>query len=107
MYRYIWKIVLNDGVKEKDFIDHWRAGSTILQTYDGALGTHIHKSRGEERSYFAVAEWESQAARDAMMDDAFHGDSERAQKWREFPKNESFGEVINFAGEELDEVLPS
>jgi hypothetical protein len=107
MYRYIWKIELNNDVKEEDFINHWRTGSAILQTYMGALGTHIHEVRGQKRAYFAVAEWESQTARDSMMEDAEHGDSEQAQEWRSLPKNESFGRVINFAGAELDAVLPN
>lgn len=106
MYRYIWKIVLNDDVKEEDFISHWRVGSTILQEYEGALGTHMHKVRGEDRAYFAVAEWESKAARDAMDADVNHGDSERAKRWQALPLNESFGQIISFAGEESDAVMP-
>lgn len=106
MYRYIWKIKLSDPAKEQAFIDHWREGSKILQEYDGALGTHIHKVRGEPDCFFAVAEWESQAARDAMDSDANHGNSERARRWQALPKNESFGEIISFAGEEFDAVMP-
>ena len=106
MYRYIWKIKLNNPEDEQAFIDHWRESSTVLQEYPGAAGTHIHKVRNEPGCYFAVAEWESQEARDAMSEDTHDGTSERAQRWQKFAKNESFGEIISFAGEELDAVMP-
>lgn len=107
MYRYIWRITLKDPSNEQAFIDHWRSGSQILQEYEGALGTHLHRVRDEPGSFFAVAEWESQAARDAMSQDANHGDSERAKRWQALPLNESFGEIISFAGEEYGAVLPN
>ncbi len=106
MYRYIWKIKLYEPSKEEDFINHWREGSKILQEYDGARGTHLHRVRDEPGSFFAVAEWESQAARDAMDKDANHGNSERARRWQSGPTNESFGEIISFAGEEFGVVEP-
>lgn len=107
MYRYIWKIKLKDGVTEQDLIDHWRESSTVLQEYEGALGTHLHRTRGEENSYFAVAEWESQAARDAMMEDVHAGVSERSKRWLQFANNDDFGLVDpRFAGEEIGVVLP-
>jgi heme-degrading monooxygenase HmoA len=107
MYRYIWKIKLKDGVSEQVLINHWRQSSTILQEFEGALGTHLHRTRGEERCYFAVAEWESQAARDTMMADVNTGDSERSKRWLKFAKNDDFGVVDpRFAGEEIGVVLP-
>lgn len=107
MYRYIWKIKLKGGVSEQELINHWRESSTVLQEYDGALGTHLHRTRGEERSYFAVAEWETQAARDAMMDDVHKGESDRSKRWLKFAKNDDFGVVDpRFAGEEIGVVLP-
>lgn len=107
MYRYIWKIKLKDGVAEQDFMNHWQESSTVLQEYEGALGTHLHKVRGEEQSYFAVAEWESQAARDAMQADAEAGQSDRAKRWQKFMKNYQFGAIdTRFAGEEIGVVSP-
>lgn len=106
MYRYIWKIKLNNPNEEEKFITHWRESSTILQTFPGALGTHVHTVRNEPGSYYAVAEWESQEARDAMMEEVTNGTSERALAWRKFPKNDEFGEIISFAGPEVDVVLP-
>jgi len=107
MYRYIWKIKLNNFDDADKFIEHWRVSSTVLQKYEGALGTHIHKVRDEPGSYYAVAEWESKEARDAMAEDANNGNSELAKQWQQFPKNESFGEIINFQGEEIGVVLPN
>lgn len=106
MYRYIWKIKLNHPEEEAAFIKHWRDSSTILQTFPGALGTHMHRVRDEAGSFYAVAEWESQAARDAMMDEVESGKTDRAIAWQKFPKNESFGEIISFAGPETDVVMP-
>ncbi len=107
MYRYIWKIVLNADVTEQELVGHWRDSSTVLQEYAGALGTHLHKTRGEENSYFAVAEWESQAVRDAAMEDVHAGVSERSKRWLKFAKNDEFGLVDpHFAGEEIGIVLP-
>ena len=107
MYRYIWKIKLKEGVSEDDLVKHWSESSTVLQEYEGARGTHLHKTRGEENSYFAVAEWESQAARDAMTADVEAGVSERSKRWLKFAKNDDFGLVDpRFAGEEIGVVLP-
>jgi heme-degrading monooxygenase HmoA len=107
MYRYVWKIKLNNPIEKQSFIDHWRVGSTILQEYPGALGTHLHEVRGEPGSFFAVAEWESEEARDAMQSDAQTNESERAKRWNKLPKNESFGTVIAFFGSEIGVVLPA
>lgn len=107
MYRYIWKITLADPSREEEFIAHWREGSTILQEYPGALGTHLHKVRGQDHSFFAVAEWESQADRDVMQSEVDEGKTERGKRWRSLAsKNADFGEIIGFAGEEIGVVLP-
>jgi quinol monooxygenase YgiN len=106
MYRYIWKIKLNNPADEEKFVKHWKESSIILQTFPGALGTHIHRVRDEVGSFYAVAEWESQEARDAMNEEVNNGTSERDIAWRKFPKNHSFGHTINFAGPEIDVVMP-
>lgn len=107
MYRFVWKIKLNQPENEQAFVDHWKTGSKILQEYPGALGTHLHRVRNEPGCFFAVAEWESQAARDAMQTDSEKGESERAQRWNQLPKNDSFGDITAmFYGEELDVVMP-
>ncbi len=56
MYRFIWKIKLNKDVTDLDFIKHWQDSSKVLQEYDGAAGTLIHKTRDEDKSYFLVAQ---------------------------------------------------
>jgi heme-degrading monooxygenase HmoA len=106
MYRYIWKIKLSDPSDKDRFIAHWREGSAILQKFEGALGTHLHEVRDEPGSYYAVAEWETREARDAMSEEANHGTSELAIEWQKLPKNEEFGEVINFQGDEIGVVMP-
>ena len=107
MYRFIWKIKLADHVTEEEFIKHWRDSSSILQEYPGAKGVLINKSRDEDSTYFLIANWESQAARDLMQRDIDTGQSERAKRWQQFPKNESFGNVqTTFAGEQIGEEMP-
>ncbi len=107
MYRFIWKIELNDSVTDQEFIKHWHDASVVLQEYPGAKGTLIHKTRDEERTYFLVAQWESQEFRDAMQADIDAGDSDRAKRWKQFPKNETFGDIqVVFAGEQIGEVMP-
>lgn len=107
MYRYVWKIKLNDDVKEEDFLRFWRDSSSIIQEYPGAKGTHMHKVRGEDRTYLAIAEWESIEARDAMRADIEAGESDRSKRWLQFPKNDEWGEISIRAGvEEIDVVWP-
>lgn len=105
MYRYIWKIKLYDNVTEDGFIKHWHDSSAILQEYPGAQGTLIHKARDEERTFFLVAQWESQALRDTMQAEIDAGETERAKRWRKFAKNETFGDIqVQMAGEEIGSV---
>ena len=106
MYRYIWKITLNNPKEVSELVSHWRAGSTLLQTYPGAMGTHFHEASGEPGCFFAVAEWESAQARENAMQDVEENTSETAKAWNLLPKNESFGEVVSFAGSELGVVFP-
>lgn len=107
MYRYIWKIKLSDDVTDEEFVTHWHDASAILQEYPGARGTLIHRARDEERTYFLVAQWESQELRDKMQAEIDAGKTERAKRWQKFSKNESFGEIqATFAGEQIGEVLP-
>lgn len=106
MYRYVWKIKLKEPDKAEDFLNFWKETSEIIQKYPGALGTHAHMVRDEPGCYFLVAQWESQEARDAMSNDIHNSNNEQAKKWRSYPKNDSFGEVTSFAGEEIGSVTP-
>ena len=105
MYRYEGRIKLKNQTEKQSFMANWRVGSTILQEQPGALGTHLHEVRDEPGSFFAVAEWESEEARDAMQSDAHANESDRAKRWNKLPKNESFGTVIAFFGSEIGVVL--
>lgn len=107
MYRFIWKIKLADSVTDDQFIKHWHNASVILQEYPGARGTLIHKARDEERTYFLVAQWESQEFRDKMQSEIDAGQTELAKRWHAFPRNETFGEIqVVMAGEEIGSVEP-
>lgn len=108
MYRFIWKIKLADNVTDEVFIKHWHDSSAILQEYPGARGTLIHKARDEDRTYFLVAQWESQELRDKMQEEIDAGQTELAKRWQAFPKNETFGDIqARFAGEEIGSVEPN
>lgn len=104
MYRFVWHIKLNNPDNEQAFVDNWHTGSAIIQKYPGALGTHLHAVRDKPGEFFAVADWESQMARDAMQADIDAGTSEHSQKWQKLPKAETFGRITAFAGEEIESV---
>jgi len=104
MYRYIWKITLHDKSKEAEFLEHWRETSQLLQKYPGARGTYAHKCRGVEASFFLVAQWDSIGDRDYMSNEIHNSDSESAKRWRSYAPSSSFGEITQFAGEEIDSV---
>ena len=107
MYRFIWKIKLNDDVSDEVFIAHWHDASAILQDYPGARGTLIHRSRDEPKTFFLVAQWESQELRDKMQAEIDAGETERAKRWQKFPPSETLGEIqAMFAGEQIGEVVP-
>lgn len=107
MYRFIWKIKLNDNVADEEFIKHWHDSSAVLQEYPGAKGTFIHKARDEDRTYFLVAQWESQEIRDAMQAEIDAGKTEQAKRWQQFPSSKTFGDIqVMFAGEEIGSVVP-
>ncbi len=107
MYRYIWKIKLHNNVHDDSFISHWREASAILQEYPGAKGTLIHKARDEDKTYFLVAQWESQAVRDVMQAEINAGETDRAKRWQSFPPNDSFGDIqAVMAGQEIGSVMP-
>ncbi|MEK7603187.1 MAG: hypothetical protein AAB459_03015 [Patescibacteria group bacterium] len=107
MYKFIWKIQIDRKFTEQEFINFWRETSTILQKYKGAAGTIIHKVEGEERTYMAIASWQTKADRDAMQADTDSGDSELAKRWQKYPKNSEWGKT-EFIGriEEIDNVKP-
>jgi len=106
MYRYIWKIKLDDPAKKSEFLQHWKETSLLLQKYPGAKGTYAHEVRDEEASFFLVAQWKSIESRDAMSNDIHNSDSDLAKKWRTYAPSSSFGEITQFAGEEIGSVLP-
>lgn len=66
MYRIIFEHHPKVG-QEELFIDAWKRGSDIIQTYPGTLGTKLFRSLEDPKIIYAIAEWESKAARDAIM----------------------------------------
>ncbi|HVZ12428.1 MAG TPA: antibiotic biosynthesis monooxygenase [Patescibacteria group bacterium] len=59
MYRIIFEHHPKEG-QEKEFIDAWRKGSDIIQTYKGALGTKLFRDAKNPKIFYASAEWESE-----------------------------------------------
>lgn len=107
-YKYIFEIRVRPG-EDAEFIHHWHNGSIPIQKNLGALGTRLHKKRGEEGVYIAIAEWASKEARSAAfanLDDPTNPLSKEYSRWKE---NEDFGEVTLIAEvDEIDSVfLPS
>lgn len=67
MYRVIFEHHPILG-KEQEFINQWQAGSDIIQTYSGALGTLLFKSIDKPGVMYAMAERESKSARDEAIE---------------------------------------
>ena len=108
-YKFIWKIKLDPEFSEEEFIKFWRETSQILQEYPGAMGTKMNKVVEEDRTYIAIAEWESKDARDSMQADIDNPNgSARSKRWQKYAKNESWGEItLRIRAEEIDEVHPN
>jgi heme-degrading monooxygenase HmoA len=105
-FRYVFEIKVRPG-EDEAFIEHWREGSKPIQEYDGARGTRLHKKRGDEHTYIAIAEWESREKRQAAMQEIKAGETERAMRVKEWGNNEDFGEVTVLGEiDEIDTVLP-
>ncbi|CAN5655209.1 hypothetical protein BH23PAT1_BH23PAT1_4210 [soil metagenome] len=66
MYRVIFEHHPKKG-QEDAFIKQWKIGSDIIQTYPGARGTKLFRSLDNPKILYAMAEWESKAARDAAV----------------------------------------
>ena len=106
-FKFIFEVRVADD-KDEEFIENWHKMSIPIQEYDGAMGTRLHKKQGEEHTYIAIAEWESQEDREmAMKDISEDGDSDRAKRVKKRGDNGDFGEVT-ILGEvdEISTVLP-
>lgn len=101
-FRFVFEIKVRPG-EDEEFIKNWREGSKPIQEYPGALGTRLHKKRGEDHTYVAIAEWESLEARQAAIEDIERGESDRAKRVREWDRNEDHGEVTVIGN--LDEIV--
>ncbi len=49
--------------QEEAYVDAWKQGSDVIQTYPGARGTKLFKKVGEPTVLIAMAEWESEQSR--------------------------------------------
>ena len=106
MFRYVWTMELGDPGKAGDFREHWRQVSSVLQTYPGALGSHLHEVTDGPGDFLMIGEWESKEARDAMHEDIHHGDSEAAQRWRNLPPDNVFGRILLVTAVEVETIMP-
>lgn len=66
MYRVIFKHYVKPGQKE-EFQKRWKAGSDLIQTYPGSLGTKLFQSEESNHILYAMAEWESLEHRNSAM----------------------------------------
>lgn len=105
-FKFLFEVNVANG-QDEEFIEHWTKGSIPIQELPGAMGTRLHKKRGEEHAYIAIAEWESYEARQAAMQ-AINGlDAERTERVHQWRDNEAFG-TVTIIGEidEISIVLP-
>lgn len=105
-YRYIWTIRLHDLEAEPEFIEHWRKVSSILQSYSGARGSHLHRLEDKKGSFLMIGEWESKEARDAMSLDLHAGKSEKSKSWLTLPPDSTYGEVNLMLATEIEVIKP-
>lgn len=106
-FRFVFEVRVRPG-EDDNFIESWREGSKPIQEYPGARGTRLHKKRGEDHTYVAIAEWESLEAREAAIADIEKGESDRAKRVRQWGRNEDFGEVTILGNlDEFVTVLPT
>ncbi len=66
MIKLIFRIDLYTGTPG-DYIDAWKAGSKLIQEYDGAMGTILHHQAGRPSTFLAVATWRDRESREAAM----------------------------------------
>jgi quinol monooxygenase YgiN len=100
-YKYIFQVEVRPG-EDRAFIQSWHNGSIPIQQSPGALGTRLHKKRGEEHVYIAIAEWESREARQAAMEKLHTPGDTLGDEMRRWGRNEDFGTVRLLA--EVDEI---
>ena len=100
-YKYIFQVTVRPG-KDAEFIKHWRGGSVPLQKCPGALGTRLHKKRGQKRVYIAIAEWTSKEARLKALESVEDPTNPLFAEYAKWKSNEEFGKVRRIA--EVDQV---
>ena len=105
-YRYIFQVEVRPG-EEENFRESWHSGSMPIQKCLGARGTRLHLKRGAERTFIAIAEWESKEARDAAFAKLDNPDNPLGKDMRRWGENEDFGTVTLIAEvDEIDVVFP-
>ena len=104
--RFVFQIVVKAG-QEALFLEHWHNSSAAIQHMAGARGTRMHKKRGEENIYLAIAEWESEEARIAAFEQLADLASPHGQEMRRWSRDEEVGTwTLLGAFEEEDSVFP-
>ena len=105
-YKYIFQVKVRAG-EDAAFIESWHNGSIPIQKSLGAMGTRLHKKRGDEHTYVAIAEWESREARQAAFAELDKPGNPLGQEMEKWGHNEDFGEVTLIAEvDEIDKVFP-
>lgn len=100
-YRYVREIRV-DADREEEFIEAWYYSSLAIQCMPGARGTRLHRKRGEDGVFIAIAEWESKDARDAAFEELHKPDNPHGIEMRRWPDDRDFGEVTILG--RLDEI---
>jgi quinol monooxygenase YgiN len=106
-YRYIWTMELTDPDRRSEFIEHWQRVSSILQSFPGALGSHLHELEGEAGTLLMIGEWTDAAARARASAGIRDGVSEQSRLFQELPPDESFGKKIVWLATEIEAVAPA
>lgn len=100
-FRFVFTVHCPSKEKTEEYSQFWKETSAVIQQEPGSRGTRLH--RLNDTTVMAIAEWESQAARDAAFT-AIH------KKYpTDHPVNqddEQFGQVTLIGGgEEIEKVF--
>ena len=100
----LFRSTVKEGHREKDYVESWKRGSSIIQESTGAEGTVLYRKIGDPCTFLAIATWKSKEVRDVAMNKLDEGGLEVREV---LDKHKTHGDIEiigNF--EEIERVKP-
>ncbi len=63
--KFVFEVHIKPGFSAEQYAQAWVRASEIIQQAPGARGTRLHRKLDDPNVLLAIAEWDSQAARNA------------------------------------------